>query len=141
MRGVGGPALTLERAGQRTVGILYLGLHLESRTNSLPSPPPTMPPLMWFPPSQELPQFLHSLLNVLNSPTECRRGEQSRGWAVGWVTGRWLTPGSTQATCPVCGLWQTPTSQPERPSLGPTASPAHSSSEHQLPARIMGAAK
>lgn len=40
MRGVGGPALTLERVGQRTVAILYLGLHLDSRTNPFPPLPP-----------------------------------------------------------------------------------------------------
>ena len=51
---------------------------------------------MWLLPSQELPQFLHSLLNVLNSPTESRRGgtEAGVGGGVGnrQVAHTWLHP-------------------------------------------------
>lgn len=88
-----------------------------------------------FPPSQELLLFLHSLLKCHDQPHR-----QSREWAVGGGVGNGQVAHTplhpSQLPC-LCGLWQTPTSQPERPSLGPTASPAHSGPEHQMPAKIM----
>lgn len=57
------------------------------------------------------------------------------------VTGRGLTPRSARSAGSVSVLaWQTPTSQPGKAPLGPTASPAHGSPEQQLHAKITRAA-